>query len=82
MIGHPARKTIWPFVETFVSRSSANDVSSYIYKCRLGIYWRPPVQRLRDFIPAISLDVFQYLDVFFCRAFVDFARRLVVYWMY
>src|SRR6266699_167403 len=32
MIGQPAKKTIWPLVETFVRRSSANDASPYVWR--------------------------------------------------
>src|SRR6266699_3645832 len=31
MIGQPAKKTIWPPIETLVSKSFANDASPYIY---------------------------------------------------
>src|SRR6266566_5314220 len=32
MTGQPAKKTIWPLIETLVKRSSVNDTSLYVWR--------------------------------------------------
>ena len=53
MIGQPAKKTIWPPIETLVNRSSAKDTSPYACKWRLKMYWQLLVRKPTDFVPTI-----------------------------
>src|SRR6266566_1986090 len=80
IIGQPVKKTIWLLMETFMSRSSANDASPYICKWRLEIYWRLLVWRPKDFVFAIYFQrCFNIAICFFVGLLLTLARQFVVY---